>query len=93
MRVSCACPVELASEGLVAEIEALGLQPIVTSLVVRAVYEGHDHKLGTAIVEMFSKEAGHEINVQYDKEEQRKADRKAARKAERARRNAKFHGH
>lgn len=93
MQVSCACPRELASEGLVEEIKALGIEPIVTSLVVRAVYEGHDKGLGEAIVELFCREADHEINVRLNKEEQAKANRKAARKAERAARNAKLHGH
>lgn len=91
MRVSAACPAELATEGLVEEIQALGLQPIVTSIVVRAVYEGPDKGIGEAIVELFSKEANHEITVSYDKEEQRKIERKIQRKYERAKRDAQLH--
>lgn len=93
MRVSCACPADLASSTLVERIKTLGLQPIVTSLVVRTVYEGKDKALGEAIVEIYSHEADHDITVFYDKEEQQKSARKAARKAERAARNAKLHGH
>lgn len=93
MRVSCACPLELASDSLVEEIKLLGLQPIVTNIVVRAVYEGPDKGIAEAVVELFSREAGHEITVLRDKDEQRKETRKAARKAERAKRNAKIHGH
>lgn len=93
MRVSCACPREMASDGLVERIIALGLQPIVTSQIVRAVYEGDDRKLGIATVELFRNEVGHEINVQFQGEEERKIERKLARKYERAKRNAELHGH
>lgn len=93
MRVSCACLKKLASDGLVAEIKSLGIPPIVTNQVIRAVYEGHDKSIGEAIVELFCKEAEHEIHVHYDEGEIAKETRKAKRKAERARRNAKLHGH
>lgn len=93
MRVSCACPANMATDTLIERIRLLGIQPIVTPQVVRAVYEGPDKKLGTSIVEMFSHEADHEINVQFDREEQRKVERKLARKYERAQRNARLHGH
>lgn len=93
MRVSCACPTEMATDTLVGRLQTLGLQPIITPQVIRAVYEGSDKRIGEAIVEIYSHEADHDINVQYDKEEQRKIDRKITRKYERARRNAKLHGH
>lgn len=93
MRVSCACPRELASDGLIEEIELLGITPIITTQVVRAVYEGPDKGTGEAIVELFSREAGHEVNVQYNQEEQRRAERKLERKYKRAKANARLHGH
>lgn len=93
MRVSCACPVNLASDTLVDRLKVLGLQPIITSRVIRAVYEGPDKSIGEAIVEIYACEAEHEINVQYDKDEQRKETRKAERRMERAKRNARLHGH
>lgn len=93
MRVSCACPVELASSTLEEKIRTLGITPIVTTQVIRAVYDGPDKSIGEAIVNMYAHEADHEINVQYTTEEQRKIDRKLARKYERAKRNAELHGH
>lgn len=93
MRVSCACPVDLASDTLIAKLETLGLKPIVTSQVIRAVYEGSDRRLGEAIVEIYAHEADHEINVQYDKDEQRREQRRFERRMERAQRNDKLHGH
>lgn len=93
MRVSCGCPAATASEGLVDEIKQLGLTPIVTSQVVRAVYEGHNRGTGEAIVQLYEKEIDHDITVFYDKDEQEKSARRAARKAARAAKNAKLHGH
>lgn len=93
MRVSCGCPANMATDTLVERLQTLGLHPIVTSQVIRAVYEGPDRKLGEAIVEIFAHEADHDITVFYDKAEQKKSERRAARKAERAERNAKLHGH
>lgn len=63
MRVSCACPVETATPDLVDRIQNLGLQPIVTSIIIRAVYEGPDHALGKRVVELFSNEIGHTITI------------------------------
>lgn len=93
VRVSCGCPVETASQGLEEEIRLLGLEPIVTNVIIRCVYEGGDRALGEAVVQMFEKERDHDITVFYDKEEQAKSARRAQRKAERAERNAKLHGH
>lgn len=93
MRVSAACPAQLASDTLVDKIRVLGIQPIITSQVIRAVYEGPDKSIGEAIVNMYAHEADHEINVQYGKEEQRKMERKLERKYLRAKQNAALHGH
>lgn len=93
MRVSCACPPELATSTLVEKLRKLGLHPIETSQVIRVVYEGPDRSLGEAIVDIFSHEADHDITVFYDKAEQEKSARRAERKQKRAERNAKLHGH
>lgn len=93
MRVSCACPPALATSTLVERLKSLGFEPIVTSSVIRVVYEGPNRQLGEALVEIYAHEADHEITVFYDKEEQAKSERKALRKAQAADRNAKLHGH
>lgn len=93
MRVSCACPRKMATDTLVERLESLGIKPIVTNQVIRAVYEGTDKSLGEAIVEIYAHEADHEINVQYDKAEQQRETRKAMRKAEKAAWNARLHGY
>lgn len=93
MRVSCSCPTNLASDTLAERISALGIQPIITPQVVRAVYEGPNKSIGEAIVRMYACEDDHEINVQYDKEEQRKIERRLERKYLRAKQNAALHGH
>lgn len=93
MRVSCACPKNLASDTLVDRLRTLGLQPIITPQVIRAVYEGSDRRIGEAIVEIYSHEADHDVNVQYTREEQEKMERKIERKYQRALKNAKLHGH
>lgn len=89
MRVSCGAPKSTASKGLLPSIEALGIPPIVTSQTIRAVYEGSDQALGMQIVSIFEKEYNHDITVDYDEKERRKA----LRKVEKAARNAKVHGH
>lgn len=93
MRVSAACPAELATSTLVDRLRVLGLQPIITSQVIRAVYEGTDKGIGEAIVDIYSHEADHSITVSYDKEEMAKMERKIERKYQRAVKNAKLHGH
>lgn len=93
MRVSCSCPVDLASETLVTELKDLGLEPIVTNEVVRVVYEGPKRTLGETIVDIFAREANHEITVEYSDAEQRRSARKAMRKAEKAAWNVRLHGH
>lgn len=93
MRVSCGCPKATASPTLIGRLQARGIKPIVTNVIIRAVYEGPDKSIGEFIVETFSQEKDHDVTVFYDEQEQAKSARKATRKAERARRNAKLHGH
>lgn len=93
MRVTCACPADMASSTLIDRLTAIGIKPIVTPQVIRAVYDGPDRELGEGIVEMYQHEANHEIEVQYTEAEQRRQSRKAIRKAEKAAWNARLHGH
>lgn len=89
MRVSCSVPVNLATSTLVDHIKVLGVHPIITSEVIRAVYEGDDVSIGEALIDMFSHECDHEIVVDYTPKEYRKQQRKL----ERAFQNARLHGH
>lgn len=93
MRVSCSAPLDTCSQTLYKELEALGVQPIVTNILVRAVYEGDDRYIGEGIVELFSYERDHEITVYYSPEEQNKSARRAMRKRAKAEKNARLHGH
>jgi len=63
MRVSCSSPIGPQSEQLIEQIKALGLQPIVTPILVRAVYEGSNRELGEKIVELFRQETKPQITV------------------------------
>lgn len=92
MRVTCACPTKTASEHLAENLAALGIKPIITPCVIRAVYEGPDRKLGEAILDLYQYELDHEVEVQFTKAEQEKQNKKAQRKANRANRNARLHG-
>lgn len=91
MRVSCACPVQTASCYLFDGLRKLGVQPIITSQVVRAVYEGSEVQKGEAIVRLFEREIGNDINAQYSKEELSRQERRAVRKQERAEQNTRLH--
>lgn len=84
MRVSCSTPVDQASKDLAVKLAELGLKPIVTSQVVRVVYEGPSRVVGDTIVEIFQREADHEITVDYTAQEKKqieKESRKSRRKA------------
>lgn len=84
MKVSCACSVDLASPDLVEKLIGLGVEPIVTSQVIRAVYEGN-RKTGERIVDIFGREPDHDIYYSYDKSEQDKPTRRAIRKQKKRR--------
>lgn len=93
MRVTCACPAEKASETLVEQLKKLGIEPIITSQVIRAVYEGPHRDIGEGIVAIYDNEQDHEIVVQYSDKERQNIDKQAAREERRAKRNAKRRGH
>lgn len=61
MRCTCAAPSKTCSPELVANLKALGVTPIVTSQVVRAVYDGPSGKTCKAIIALFEQEADHDI--------------------------------
>lgn len=83
MRISCAVPHELCSANLVTKLKEMGLNPIVTTQIVRVVYEGSDHRLGTQIVLMFENELNHDITVDYcDERQERLENRRKLKKAE-----------
>lgn len=80
MQVSCSAPLSTCTPTLTTEIKKLGITPIVTNILVRAVYEGDDRSIGEAIVNLFSFEYDHEITVFYSPEEQSKSAKRAMRK-------------
>lgn len=61
MKLSCAVPTHKASEGFAGKIAQLGIKPIITSMVIRAVYEGNNHKLCDKLVALFEQEEDHDI--------------------------------
>lgn len=65
MRVSCAVPKGLCSVDFLSRLDQLGVKPIITQTIIRVVYEGEDHALGTKIVEEFMYEVDHDITVDY----------------------------
>lgn len=82
MRVSCASHVDTATEGLVEKLAAMGITPIVTSQVIRVVYEG-DRKVGEQLVDLFGREPDHDVVFYYDKNEQSKSVRREIRRERR----------
>lgn len=83
MRVTCAVSRVNASPGLPNKIDALGIPPIITNTIIRAVYEGPDRKLGEAIIALFEQEKDHDIYVDYDKNELSAKEKHAARQRRR----------
>lgn len=81
MRVSCSTPVDQASKDLARRLVELGLKPIVTSQVVRVVYEGPSRVVGDIIVEIFQREADHEITVDYTAKEKKQIEKESKKKA------------
>lgn len=63
MRISCGANVQTCRPTLERDIRILGLQPIVTCSVVRAVYEGDDQHIVDCLIEMFSSQPDHDITM------------------------------
>lgn len=66
MRVSCSSTLgehDSARNVLTERIKMLGLQPVITPILIRAVYEGPDQKLGYKLVDLFEHERDHEIFI------------------------------
>lgn len=72
VRVSCGVPIEKASPQLVSKIKELGVQPIITCIIVRAVYEGPDEALGRKIVELFQQEDTEDIYYDFGERRRKK---------------------
>lgn len=81
MRVSCSVPVDLATSTLTRHIQILGLTPVVTPEVIRAVYEGDDVGLGEALIDIFSHEANHEITADYRNTQEKREAKKVSKSA------------
>lgn len=63
MKVSCAVPIEVASEGFAERLAELGIKPIITPKIIRAVYDGPSSNLANKIVSLFEAEPDHDIVV------------------------------
>lgn len=67
MRLSCSVPTDKASDGFITKVAQCGITPIVTSQVIRAVYEGKNEKLCDGIIALYEAEPEHQITVFRDK--------------------------
>lgn len=56
VRLTCGVAASKASPDLPEKIRRVGVEPIITSLVVRAVYEGEDVALATRVKAIFEQE-------------------------------------
>lgn len=63
VRISCSVPTDKASDGLLRRIRQLGIAPIVTPQVIRAVYQGPSRVVGETLMEIFELERDHEITT------------------------------
>ncbi len=63
MRVSCSAARSPYEDRLIERIKILGLTPIVTPILIRAVYEGADRVLGEKLIDLFEHEPEHDIYV------------------------------
>lgn len=61
IRVSCAVEKSKCSADLFRHIQQLGLKPIVTTSIVRVVYEGNDKVVADALKEIYEHEIDPEI--------------------------------
>lgn len=69
MRVDCEAPRNQRSERLIEDIKLLGVNPIVTDTVVRAVHEG-SVGVGVALIDRFKREPQYGFVADYEKNEQ-----------------------
>lgn len=66
MKLSASVPAELASDEFMAKLKKMGCDPIITSQVVRVVYEGTRLKFGQKLIKLFESQPHHDITVFYD---------------------------
>lgn len=77
MQLTCAVPVDKASDDFIAKLGELGITPIVTSVVIRAVYDGDDEKLADKIIALYEKEPYHDIvSIRPEKRDKKKKKRR-----------------
>lgn len=86
MRVSCAVDVDKASATLLQDLIGIGVQPIVTTCVIRAVYEGPEVRIGQRIVNRYELEHHPQITVDYAEGEEKQAKKFNWRELEKRRR-------
>lgn len=65
VRVTCGVAKDKATASLIDELKKIGVKPIVTPYVIRAIYEGDSKALGQKIVELYSKEDTTDIYYDY----------------------------
>lgn len=92
MRVSCSVPREGSWIGLPEEIRGIGIEPIITSQVVRAVYEGHDARVGLALAGIFRTQPGSEVILDEDPKKEKKPRELRPRPTPKRKRHAKKGG-
>lgn len=81
MRCTCATPRETCSPDLIENLTAIGVPPIVTPHVIRAVYDGPNRNTAQAIIDLFEKESCHDIVVDgLEQNKHTKGKRKKAKK-------------
>lgn len=66
MKVSCSLPPDKCSPEVLQELKHLGIKPIITQQVVRAVFEGNE-SIGEHIVRIFAEAGSDDITYFYDK--------------------------
>lgn len=69
MKLTASVPTESASDEFVAKLKQTGCTLIITTQVVRVVYEGTRVKFGKKLLKLFEAQPHHEITVFYDKGE------------------------
>lgn len=68
MKVVCKAPRKLISSTLISKLRKMEVPPIISEEMVEVTYQGQNHRLGEALVEVFAHEADHDIFVDYSDE-------------------------
>lgn len=92
MRLSCGTPKATMSNDLLTKLALLGVEPIITNIVVRVVYEGDDLELGKQILAIFKAEIDHDETVFWDNPHEEQKQARQERKADRQQKRKKKKG-